>query len=122
MRLEDLKTFLPILWSLLVFNFVGNLLILIIILKSKDLRRKATIMYIVNGAAANIIFCVFAQGTAVVIRTTSILPKSRLNCPFYDILFYLTSFVMVFTIVAIALDKYFAIMSPFRYHLVQPEL
>lgn len=100
----------------MAFNFVGNVVVLAIILKSSVLRRKPAIMYIINGAVVNILFCLTAQGAGQLLRVFSQESATQVQCLVYDILFFLMSFVMVFTIAAIALDKYLAIMKPFFYH------
>lgn len=112
--MEILDTFLPALWFLMAFNFFANTAILLIILKSSNLRRKATIMYIINGAVVNILFCVTVEGSGLILREVK--SARQAQCAIYDVLFFFMSFVMVFTIASIALDKYFAVMKPFFYH------
>ncbi|XP_031564475.1 galanin receptor type 2-like [Actinia tenebrosa] len=106
--------FIPFLWFLLLVSFIGNLFVLVIILRSKSLRRKPSIIYIINGAASNLLF-VAIIGVSVMFLVLNTDISSNWYCSIYDSYFYLNAFIITSTITVIALDKYFAIFKPFYY-------
>lgn len=113
----EILLFLPILWFLFLVSFVGNLFVLIVILRSKPLRRKPSVIYIINGAIANLLFAAIVGISVMflVMNTDAIKGRVNLFCSTYDSYFYVNSFIITGTITIIALDKYFAIIKPFYY-------
>jgi hypothetical protein len=111
----QIAAFLTIFWTILLISFISNLFILVVILRAKELRSKPSIIYIVNGAAANILFTIVVQGSGFLMIALGSDDKRIFVCRMYDLFFTFNCYVISFTITAIALDKYFAIMKPFFY-------
>lgn len=109
--------FLPILLLLLIASFVGNLFVLIVVLRSKPIRRKPSVMYILNGAAANLLFVAIVGLSLmfIVLNPDPFQSRPIWYCKMYDTYFYVNAFIITNTVNIIALDKYFAIIKPFFY-------
>lgn len=110
----DPKLFSVISLICVVFILLGNMAVLLIILRSKELRQKPSVVFIVNGAVANVIY----SATTVVASSKFInghSDHSQQICHVFDFSFGLTSNVMVLTGTVISLDKYYAVLKPFFY-------
>ncbi|VEL33864.1 unnamed protein product [Protopolystoma xenopodis] len=102
----------PILFSLIVvIGFVGNILVMIVIMINKQMRNTTTLLIFFLAVAdfAFILFCVPLTGSIYV--NGSFLLGTWV-CKVYTYLTFLTAFLSVYTLVLMSLDRYLAVVHP----------
>ena len=91
---------------LLIFNVSGNILVIAVVCVNKKLQNANTLL-LSNLALADIVFTV--QGVVDIMFVLY-------NDPHYSpVLYILRAFLSIFTLVALSIERYFAILKPFVY-------
>lgn len=116
---EEVEASLPILYTLVeasvaVTATVGNLLVIVVFLQDRRLR-KVTNFYIISLSVAD--FLVGAIGIPSAILTRIGMPRNsiRLCITMLSLLVVLCT-ISILNLVAVSLDRYWAILHPLDYH------
>ncbi len=106
----------PVLFSIIVaLGSVGNLLVIIVVIINKDHFKNTTNLFILNLAAADLLFLVFCIPFHAVIYTVQHgWPFGQFMCKFVHLVQYSSMIASIFTLVAMSLDRYLAVGYPLR--------
>ncbi len=114
----------PIVFALIVvLGCVGNALVIIVVIKNKDHVRNTTNLFILNLAIADTLFLVFCVPFHAIIYSTGVWPLGEIMCKFVHLLQCTSMVASVFTLVAMAGDRYLAVGHPLgTKHLRTPSM
>ena len=114
----------PALFAVIVlFGCLGNGLVLTVVLKNRDYSRNTTSLFIVNLAVADCVFLVGCVPFHAVIYTVDQWPFGGFMCKLVHLVQYSSMLASVFTLVAMALDRYLAVRYPLQTkHLRTPRV
>ena len=103
----------PLLFSVIVLGgCVGNILVLIVVLKNKDHYRNTTNLFIVNLAIADLLYLVFCAPFHSIIYTVPSWPFGEFTCKFVHLVQYSSMVASVLTLVAMSADRFLAVGYP----------
>ncbi|KAK6182596.1 hypothetical protein SNE40_010245 [Patella caerulea] len=97
----------------IVFGFIGNLLVVIVIVRYKQLHT-VTNIFIVNLALADIALCLFNLPFQLHYQLTDNWAFGRILCHVINPTFGVPVFVSSLSILAIAIDRFILIVYPFK--------
>ncbi|CAK9290318.1 unnamed protein product [Gordionus sp. m RMFG-2023] len=105
-----------IIYSLIFFfALIGNLIVIVVICGSKDMRGTTTYSYIANLAMADLLLITFCLPTAVAeLFSQEIWPLGKYLCKAVPFLQSTVTQTSVLTILAISFERYFAICHPLK--------
>jgi len=95
-----------------IFSIIGNLMVIIVFRRERKLRRR-TNYYIVSLAMAD--FLVGSLGIPFAILASIGLPKNLHACLFTVSLLVVLCTISIFCLVAVSVDRYWAILYPMAY-------
>ena len=105
----------PIVFSLMVLlGGIGNLLVMIVVIRNKDHFKNTTNLFILNLAAADLLFLIFCVPFHVVIYTSLGWPFGQFMCKFVHLVQYASMVASILTLVAMSFDRYLAVGYPLR--------
>ena len=105
----------PVFFSLMVaLGGIGNLLVMIVVIINKDHFKNTTNLFILNLAAADLLFLIFCVPFHAVIYTRPGWPFGQFMCKFVHLVQYSSMLASIFTLVAMSLDRYLAVGYPLR--------
>jgi hypothetical protein len=100
----------PLVFSLVVvLGWVGNALVIYVVLKNRDYLRNTTNLFILNLAIADLLFLTFCVPFHAVIYTTMTWPFGEVLCKLVHFVQYSSMVASIFTLVAMAADRYCAV-------------
>nr|ANO39116.1 GCR304 [Schmidtea mediterranea] len=104
----------PILFGLImVVGFVGNLLVIVVIIANIQMRNTTNIL-IISLAVADLLFIIFCVPFTAVMYVTGGWPLGRVLCQIYQYMTYITAYCSVYTLVLMSIDRYLAVVHPIR--------
>ncbi len=114
----------PILFAIIVvLGCVGNVLVIVVVLKNKGHVRNTTNLFILNLAIADTLFLVFCVPFHAIIYSTGVWSLGEFMCKFVHLLQCTSMVASVFTLVAMAGDRYLAVGHPLgTKHLRTPSM
>ena len=105
----------PILFSfMVVLGGIGNLLVMIVVIRNKHHFKNTTNLFILNLAAADLLFLVFCVPFHAVIYTNLGWPFGQFMCKFVHLVQYASMIASILTLVAMSFDRYLAVGYPLR--------
>lgn len=109
---NDIRIFVPVTFAtILIVGVFGNILVIASIATNQEMRN-STFMFIGNLAVADLLFLLFCVPCHAVNYALTYWPFPYLWCSIVEYLQNVALFVAVWTLVAIALDRYLAIVFP----------
>ena len=100
----------PVVFSLIVIlGCIGNILVIMVVLKNKSQFRNTTNLFILNLSVADLLFLVFCVPFHAVIYTVLNWPFGDFMCRFVHLVQYSSMIASVYTLVAMATDRFMAI-------------
>ena len=114
----------PALFAVIVlFGCLGNGLVLAVVLKNRDYTRNTTSLFIVNLSIADLVFLVGCVPFHAIIYTLDQWPFGGVMCKTVHLIQYASMLASVFTLVAMAMDRYLAVKYPLKTkHLRTPRV
>lgn len=104
----------PTLFGLIVIvGFVGNLLVIIVIIANIQMRNTTNIL-IISLAVADLLFIIFCVPFTAVMYVTGGWPLGRIFCQIYQYMTFITAYCSVYTLVLMSIDRYLAVVHPIR--------
>jgi hypothetical protein len=105
----------PIIFAIVVIlGCVGNMLVVIVVVKNRSYYRNTTNIFIFNLALADLLFLVFCVPFHAVIYTMPSWPFGQFMCKFVHFVQYLGMVASVLTLVCMSTDRYFAVAYPLK--------
>ena len=105
----------PVIFSfMIVLGGIGNLLVIIVVIINKDHFKNTTNLFILNLAAADLLFLVFCVPFHAVIYTSPAWPFGQFMCKFVHLVQYASMIASILTLVAMSFDRYLAVGFPLR--------
>ncbi|XP_022107462.1 orexin receptor type 1-like [Acanthaster planci] len=101
---------------LFLTGLAGNLLVCFAVLRNEHMRT-VTNYYIVNMAVADVLVIVLCLPANVIVDTTETWFFGEMACRIFPYIQEVTVSVSVYTLVAIAVDRYLAICRPLKFHI-----
>lgn len=102
----------PILFGIIaVCGFIGNLLVIIVVLSNKQMRNSTNVL-IINLAIADLFFIIFCVPFTALAYAQHWWPLGRAFCKFYQYVIYVTAYSSVYTLVLMSFDRYLAVVHP----------
>ena len=109
------RIIVPVVFSVMVvLGGIGNLLVLIVVIINKDHFKNTTNLFILNLAAADLLFLIFCVPFHAVIYTTTGWPFGQFMCKFVHLVQYSSMMASILTLVAMSFDRYLAVGYPLR--------
>lgn len=106
---------IPIIFSLMVvLGGLGNLLVMIVVLRNRDHFRNTTNLFILNLAAADLLFLVFCAPFHAVMYIGLGWPFGQFMCKFVHFVQYASMIASILTLVTMSFDRYLAVGYPLR--------
>lgn len=107
----------PVLFALIfIVGILGNGTLVIIFARNKNLRNVPN-TYIINLAMGDILVLMISLPFTSTIYTIESWPYGELICKLSDFVKETSIGVSVFTLTALSVDRYFAIVAPMRHHM-----
>ena len=113
----------PVIFSIIVLlGCFGNGLVITVVFKNKSFFRNTTNIFIVNLAVADLMFLIFCVPFHAVIHTSPEWPFGECMCKVVHLVQYASMAASILTLVAMALDRYLAVVYPLKTkHLRTPK-
>ncbi|KAK2139551.1 hypothetical protein LSH36_1724g00000 [Paralvinella palmiformis] len=103
----------PFVFSIVVIlGCLGNVLVIVVVIKNRDHYRNTTNLFILNLAIADVLFLVFCVPFHAVIYTTIKWPFGEFMCKAVHLVQYSSMVASVLTLVAMSIDRYMAVGYP----------
>ena len=108
------KIVIPIIFGCIsLIGSVGNGLVVLIILKHKQLRTTTNIL-ILNLALADLCFIIFSVPFTAVGYSLTVWPFGQIWCKISQYMIYLCAYGSVYTLVLMTIDRFLAIVYPLQ--------
>ncbi|KAL3315429.1 receptor [Cichlidogyrus casuarinus] len=106
--------------GMIIFGTIGNFLVILISVRNRSIRQSPRNLFILNLAISDFLLCLVTQPLNL-LKSFSEGESSQLNtdssfCKISTIIQGANIFVSSFSIIAIALDRYYASLQIFRFH------
>ena len=100
---------IPVISSLIVFfGCIGNIIVIIVVIRNRDHFRNTTNLFILNLSIADLLFLVFCVPFHAIIYTIP-WPFGTFMCKFVHLVQYSSMVASILTLVAMAADRYLAL-------------
>jgi 7 transmembrane receptor (rhodopsin family) len=99
--------------AIAVLGLVGNLLVIIVVVRNRTMR-STTNALIVSLAVADLVFIVICVPLTALSYTQAPWVFGRVVCRLYQNVIHVTAYASVYTLVLMSLDRYLAVVHPIR--------
>ncbi|XP_064626453.1 allatostatin-A receptor-like [Lineus longissimus] len=100
----------PIIYSLVaIVGFVGNLLVIIVVVSNRQMRNTTNIL-IVSLAIADLSFIIFCVPFTTVSVTVPVWPFGEIWCKIVQYVTFVTAYVSIYTLALMSFDRYLAVV------------
>ncbi|CAH1786704.1 unnamed protein product [Owenia fusiformis] len=99
--------------SILILGLVGNGLVIYVILRNRPMKT-VTNLYLVNMAFADMLFLCLCLPFTALLYTLPSWPFGEVVCKMVNYMMMVTMSTSIFTLMAVGIDRYYAIMKPIR--------
>lgn len=96
-----------------VIGFVGNLLVILVVVSNQQMRSTTNIL-IVSLAVADFLFIVFCVPFTATSYAMPVWPFGTIWCKFSEYMMYVCAYTSVYTLVLMSLDRYLAVVHAIR--------
>ncbi|XP_064606598.1 allatostatin-A receptor-like [Liolophura sinensis] len=96
-----------------VVGFVGNLLVILVVVSNQQMRSTTNIL-IVSLAVADFLFIVFCVPFTATSYVMPVWPFGNIWCKFSQYMMYVCAYTSVYTLVLMSLDRYLAVVHAIR--------
>lgn len=106
------RILVPVIFSIVIlFGFIGNIIVIIVVIKNKDHFRNTTNLFILNLSIADLLFLLFCVPFHAVIYTTTTgnWPFGGFMCKFVHLVQFSSMVASILTLVAMSADRYMAV-------------
>ena len=118
---EVARYVIPLIFGVIaVLGFVGNLLVIVVVVANKQMRSTTNIL-IISLALADLLFIVVCVPFTAVGFVVPSWPFGRLFCKLYGYVIFVTAHASVYTLVLMSLDRYLAVVHPIRSMTIRSE-
>ncbi|XP_070580556.1 galanin receptor 2b-like [Ptychodera flava] len=105
---------MPVLFSVIfAVGLIGNVLVMVTVIAGRG-RQNTTNIFITNLAVADLLLSIFCTPFMMTLFLVSDWIFSEAVCKLNNFLYYCTMLVSVFTMVAMSMDRYLAVVYPIR--------
>ena len=105
----------PIIFSFMVLlGGIGNILVMVVVIKNKNQFKNTTNLFILNLAVADLLFLIFCVPFHAIIYTGLGWPFGEFMCKFVHFVQYSSMVASILTLVAMSFDRYLAVGYPLR--------
>ncbi|KAJ7987174.1 hypothetical protein DPEC_G00336010 [Dallia pectoralis] len=102
--------------AVLLLCIVGNVLVSLVVLRNRNMR-SVTNLFILNLAISDLLIGVFCVPTTLIDSLISGWPFGQITCTMSNLIQGMSVSASVFTLVAIAVDRFTGIVYPFRHRM-----
>lgn len=115
MKFESIvRVVVPCIFGLIIaIGFIGNLLVMTVVLTNKQMRNTTNIL-IFSLALADLMFIVFCVPFTATGYASTIWPFGEVWCKVTNYMTYVCAYASVYTLVLMSLDRYLAVVHPIR--------
>lgn len=110
----------PVIFSVVIlFGCIGNILVILVILKNRNRARNTTNVFILNLSVADLTFLLFCVPFHATIYTVQSWPFGDFMCRSVHFLQYSSMIASVLTLVAMSVDRFMAVSFPIHTKLAR---
>nr|AKQ63073.1 allatostatin-A receptor 1 [Platynereis dumerilii] len=104
----------PVFFGLVcILGFIGNLLVIVVVLLIQKMRNTTNLL-ILNLAVADLLFIIICVPFTAELYAMPVWPFGNVWCKLYQYLINVSVYVGAYTLVLIAIDRYIAVVHPFK--------
>ena len=104
--------FVPIIFGIItVVGFIGNLLVMIVVISNKQMRNTTNLL-IINLAVADLLFIIICVPFTGAMYALPVWPFGNVFCKIYQYMIHVTAYASAYTLVLMSLDRYLAVVHP----------